>query len=169
MITSFAPSFQHFQKDIERLLRSEGKCERNERGQTVFRGYQAAVDQMFRAYIEKEAFVPLVAEFRTWNYEWSYDEYLENVSARLQDAGDWVLLKELWGAVIAKRRTNYNKTRKAQKAVPEKISEELVEKTRGLLLDSLDRLRRYASAFHKTPEIAQYLEMIKRVEQRKNA
>jgi hypothetical protein len=89
MIASFAPSFQHFQKDIERFLKSAGKSEKNEHGQTVFRGYQAAVDLMFRAYTEKEAFAPLVAEF-----------------------------------------TNYNKTKKAQKAFPEKVSEELVEKTR---------------------------------------
>ncbi len=74
MITSFAPSFQHFQKDIERFLKSEGKCEKNEHGQIVYRGYQAAVDQMFRVYIEKEAFAPLVAEFRTWNWEWNYDQ-----------------------------------------------------------------------------------------------
>ena len=137
MITSFAPSFQHFQKDIERFLKSEGKCEKNEHGQIVYRGYQAAVDQMFRVYIEKEAFAPLVAEFRTWNWEWNYDQYLAELAARLKDAGNWSLLKELWGAVIAKRRTNYNKTKKAQKAVPEKISEELVAKTRELLLDSV--------------------------------
>lgn len=169
MITSFAPSFQHFQKDIERFLKNAGKCEKNEHGQTVYRGYQAAVDQMFRVYMEKEAFAPLVAEFRTWNWEWNYDKYLEDLAARLKDAGNWSLLKELWGAVIAKRRTNYNKTKKAQKAVPEKVSEELVAKTRELLLDSLYRLRSYASELQKTPEVGTYFEMIARVEQRRRA
>jgi hypothetical protein len=75
MNRSFVPSFQHFQKDVEGYLKSEGKCEKNAIGQTVYRGYQAAVTLMFRTYMEKKAFVPLVAEFRTWNWEWSYDDY----------------------------------------------------------------------------------------------
>src|SRR5215467_796717 len=116
MNKSFTPSFQHFHKDIERYLKSKGKCETNENGQIVYRSYQASLDQMFRDYIEKEVFAPLVAEFRTWNWEWGYNNYLLDLTARLQDAGNWLLLRELWGAVIAKRRTNYNKTKKAQKA-----------------------------------------------------
>jgi len=169
MSKSFAPSFHHFQKDIEHQLKSEGNCEKNEHGQTVYRGYQAAVDQMFRAYIEKEAFAPLVTEFRGWNWEWGYNDYLLNLTAHLQDAGNWPLLEELWVAVVAKRRTNYNKTRKAQKAVPETIPEELVTKTRELLLDSLYRLRGYASEVQQESEIGRYLEMIARVEQGKRA
>jgi hypothetical protein len=169
MNKAFAPSFQHFQKDIERYLKSEGKCEKNEHGQTVFRGYPAAVDQMFRAYIEKEAVAPLVAEFRKWNWEWGYDNYLLELTARLRDTGDWLLLKELWAAVIAKRRTNYNKTKKAQKAVPEKIPEELVTKTRELLAESLQRLRGFAIELQREAEIGKYLEMIARVEKRLNA
>jgi hypothetical protein len=166
MNKSFTPSFQHFHNDIERYLKSEGKCEKNEHGQTVYRGYQAAVDQMFGAYMEKEAFVPLVAEFRKWNWEWGYDNYLLDLTARLQKAGDWILLKELWAAVIAKRRTNYNKTKKAQKALPEKIPEELVTKTRELLLESLCRLRDYASELRQEADIGEYLDMIARVEKR---
>jgi hypothetical protein len=56
--------------------------------------------------MEREAFAPLVAEFRKWNWEWDYNNYLLNLTARLQVAGNWPLLKELWGAVIAKRRIN---------------------------------------------------------------
>ena len=81
---SFTPSFQHFHKDVERYLKSEGKCEKNEHGQTVYRGYPAALAQMFRTYIEKEAFAPLVAEFRKWNWEWSYDDYLLELTSGLQ-------------------------------------------------------------------------------------
>ena len=169
MNTSFTPSFLHFQKDIERYLKSEGKCEKNEHGQTVFRGYQTAVDMMFRAYMEKESFAPLVAEYRTWNWEWGYNDDLLELTSRLQTARDWPLLKELWAAVVAKRRTNYNKTKKAQKAVPEKIPEELVTKTRELLLESLYRLREFAAQFQRESEVEKYLEMIARVEQRKNA
>jgi hypothetical protein len=160
----FAPSFQHFQEDIERLLKHEGKVEQNEHGQTVFRGYQAALDQMFRAYLENEACAPLVAEFRKWNWEWDYGDYLLILTTRLQEKGDWSLLKELWSAVVAKRRTNYNKTRKAQKSYPEKIPYDLVEKTNGLLLDSLHRIREYAIACNRESEIDEFVEMAGRVE-----
>ena len=121
MNKSFTPSFQHFHKDVERYLESEGKREKNEHGQTVYRGYPAAVDQMFRTYIESEAFTPLVAEFRKWNWEWSYNDYLLELSSSLQQKQDWPLLKDLWAAVVAKRRTNYNKTKKAQKASPKRF------------------------------------------------
>jgi hypothetical protein len=162
----FNPSFKHFHKDIESYLEIEGQYEKNKNGQTIYHGYQAAVDQMFRTYIEKEAFTPLVAEFRKWNWEWGYNNYLLDLTARLQDTGNWLLLKDLWGAVIAKRRTNYNKTKKAHKALPEKIPEELVTKTRELLLDSLYRLRSYASALQQESSVIEYLEMIARVEKR---
>jgi hypothetical protein len=169
MNKSFTPSFQNIHKDIERYLKSEGKYEKNEHGQTVYHGYQAALDQMFHAYLEKEASAPLVAEFRKWNWEWGYNNYLLDLTARLQDTGNWLLLKELWGAVIAKRRTNYNKTKKAHKALPEMIPEELVTKTRELLLDSLYRLRSYASELQQESGVEEYLEMIARVEKRINA
>lgn len=166
MNRAFVPSFRHFQKDVERCLESDGKCERNEHGQTVYRGYDAAVAQMFRAYIEKDAFDPLVAVFRNWNWEWNYNEYLLELTARLRESRNWPLLKSLWAGVIAKRRTNYNKTRKVQRVRPDTIAEELVAKTRELFLDSLCRLRSYASELHRESEVAEYVEMIARVEKR---
>lgn len=169
MSTSFAPSFQDFQKDIERLLRSKGQVERNEHGQTVFRGYPAGLAEMFRLYVDAGALAPLVADVRKWNWEWSYSEYLLELSSRLQEEKDWPLLKELWMAVVAKRRTNYNKTRKAQKAVPDKIPDELVTKTQGLLLESLHRLQGYASELGHAAGVTKYLQMTARVEQRRQA
>ena len=169
MNRSFAPSFQHFHKDIERHLTIEGQREKNEHGQTVFRGYPAAVALMFRTYMDKEAFAPLVAELRTWNCEWSYGDYLLELTAALQQKRDWPLIKELWAAVVAKRRTNYNKTKKAQKAVPDKIPEDLVAKTRDLLLESLYRLQRYASELGHESDVGAYVEMIGRVEKRLKA
>jgi hypothetical protein len=71
--------------------------------------------------------------------------------------------------VVAKRRTNYNKTKKAQKSLPEKIPEELVTRTRELLLDSLHRLQRYASELGHESDVGAYLEMIVRVEKRLKA
>jgi len=165
----FTPSFQHFHKDVERYLESEGKCEKNEHGQLVYRGYPAALEQMFRAYLDKEALAPLVAELRKWNGEWSYGDYLLELTSSLQRRKDWPLLKELWAAVVAKRRTNYNKTKKAQKSLPEKIPAELVTKTRDLLLDSLHRLQGYASECGHKSDVGAYVEMIVRVEQRMKA
>ena len=166
---TFTPSLQEFQNDIERYLTSEGKREKNEHGQIVFRGYPAAVALMFRTYMEKEAFVPLVAEVRKWNWEWSYGDYLLDLTTALQQNRDWPLLEELWAAVVAKRRTNYNETKKAQKAVPDKIPEELVTKTRDLLLDSLYRLQRHASELGHESDVGAYLEMTVRVEKRMKA
>jgi hypothetical protein len=169
MSRSFAPSFQHFQKDIERCLKSKGQVGKNELGQTVYRGYQAELAKLFRTYVDEGAFAPLVAEFRTWNWEWGYNEHLLELTSRLQEKRDWPLLKELWVAVVAKRRTNYNKTRKAQKLVPNKIPDELVAKTQDLLLESLHRLERYASELGYEAEVREYLEMTARVEKRGKA
>lgn len=169
MGTSFAPSFQDLQKDIEGLLKSKGQVEKNEHGQTVFRGYPAGLAEMFRLYIDAGALAPLVADVRKWNWEWSYSEYLLELTSRLREERDWPLLKELWMAVVAKRRTNYNKTRKAQKSVPDKIPDELVTKTQGLLLESLHRLQEYASELGHAADVTKYLEMTARVEQRRQA
>ena len=165
----FAPSFQHFQKDIERCLSSRGQVEKNEFGQTVYRGYPAGLEEMFRAYLAEGALAPLVAELRKWNWEWHYDAHLLELTSRLQEKRDWPLLKELWGAVVAKRRTNYNKTRKAQKLVPDKIPVELVTKTQDLLLESLYRFQRYASELGYEGDVREYVEMIARVEERRKA
>ena len=164
-----APSFKHFQNDIERRLKLQGKCEKNEHGQLVFRGYPAALEQMFRAYMNEKAFVPLVAELRKWNWEWSYNDYLTELTADLQKARNWSLLRELWGAVIAKRRTNYNKTKKARRGAPDRIPEELVTKTRDLLLEALYRLKQYAAEFQEESDIGEYAQMIERVEAGKSA
>ena len=169
MSTSFAPSFQDFQKDIERLLKSKGQVEKNEHGQTVFRGYPAGLAEMFRLYIDEGALAALVADLRKWNWEWSYSEYLLELTSRLLEKRDWPLLKTLWVAVVAKRRTNYNKTRKAQKSVPDKSPDELVTKTQGLLLESLHRLQGYASELGHAADVEEYLEMTARVEQRRQA
>ena len=164
MTKAFAPSFRHFQKDIEARLTSEGKREMNEHGQTVYRGYHEAVPWMFRAYIENAAFAPLVAEFRTWNWEWGYNEYLLELTDCLRRATEWSLLETLWAAVVAKRRTNYTRTRKAQKAVPETIPAELVTKTRDLLLESLYRIRGYASELQQESDEQKYTAMIAKLE-----
>jgi len=166
VINAVTPSFKEFQRDIERYLESQGKREKNEHGQMVYHGYPAAVDRMFRQYMEQGALAPLVAEFRKWNWEWGYSDYLLELTDRLRRDGDWPLLRELWAAVIAKRRTNYNKTRKAQRAVPDKIPEDLVTKTRELLEESLHRLLSYASALKQEADVPEYVEMIARVERR---
>jgi hypothetical protein len=166
MSNAFTPSFEDFQKDIERYLESQGKREKNEHGQIVYRGYAAALSMMFREYVDKSAFAPLVAELRKWNWEWSYSDYLMETTDCLRQAGNWPLLRGLWTAVIAKRRTNYNKTKKAQRAAPDEIPEDLVTKTRNLLLESLYRLQGYATELQQESDVREYVEMIARVERR---
>jgi len=163
MPNPFTPSFKDMQKDIERYLKSEGKVEKNEHGQEVYRGYGDAVGLMFQQYMDEEAFVPLVADFRKWNWEWSYNDYLLKLTARLQETKNWPCLKELWTAVIAKRRTNYNITRKFRKSLPEKIPESTLQKTRELLLESLQRFEAYAAELGRESDIAEYFDMMERV------
>lgn len=164
MTRPFAPTFRHFQDDVERYLKAQGTVEKNEHGQTVFRGYQPAVTLMYRTYIEKGAYAPLVTEFRGWNYEWSYDEHLLELTSHLLRVKDWALLERLWSGVIAKRRTNYNKTKQAQKAVPDKVSMESVAKTRDLLLESLRRVEGYAKELGRSADVGAHVEMMRRVE-----
>jgi hypothetical protein len=165
----FTPSFKDFQKDIERYLKSEGKYEKNEHGQEVFRGYSAAVSLMFQLYMNEEAFVPLVADFRKWNWEWSYNDFLLTLTAKLQETQNWPCLKELWTAVIAKRKSNYNITRKFQKSLPEKIPKGTLQKTRELLLESLKRFEAYAAELGQESDIAEYLDMMERVQKGEKA
>jgi hypothetical protein len=164
MSKSFTPSFKNVQSDIERYLESEGKCETNEFGQTVYRRYDAALKLIFDSYLREAAYVPLVAHLRTWNWEWSYNDYLLALTSRLEKARNWPCLKKLWTAVIAKRKTNYNKTRKWRKALPEKIPESSLQKTRKLLLESLASLEAYAEKLGQESDISEYLEMKARVE-----
>ena len=124
---------------------------------------------MFRIYIDEGALAPLVADFRKWSWEGNYSEQLLELTAQLQKRKDWPLVKELWGAVVAKRKTNYNKTRTAHRSLPDKIPDGLVVKTQGLLLESLRRLQRYASAVGGEGDIEAYLAMIARVENRQKA
>ena len=156
MNSTFTPTFRHFQNDIERYLKSEGKCETNEFGQTVFRGYEAAVPEMFEEYLEYGAFAPLVAG-------WAKCPGCGTAS-RLKEAGDWPLLFELLSAVVAKRKTNYNKTKKARNAAPAKVPEALVIKTRDLLLESLHWLCDAAAEFRREAEVAKFAAMIPKVE-----
>ena len=96
MIREFKPSFRKFHADIERYLESQGKAERNEHGQTVYRGYPDALAMMFRTYMDQEAFAPLVDELRKWNWEWGYSDFLLELTDRLRETRQWSLLRELW-------------------------------------------------------------------------
>ena len=120
MNPSFEPSFRHFHNDIERYLKSEGKCEKNEHGQTVFHGYYEAFPEMFRAYIDENALAPLVEEFRKWNWEWHYDDHLLELTLALQQARDWPLLKELWAAVVASAEPTTTRPRRLRRPFPKR-------------------------------------------------
>ena len=169
MSRSFAPSFQHFQKDVERYLKSKGQVEKNEHGQTVYRGYQAELARMFRTYIDKEAFAPLVAEFRKWNWEWSYDEHLLELTSRLHEKQRLAAAQGALGRRRCEAQNQLQQDQEGSEGLPDKIPEELVTKTQDLLLESLYRLQRYASELGHESEVGEYVEMIARVEKRLKA
>ena len=62
-----------------------------------------------------------------------------------------------------------NKTKTAQKSVPDKVPDELVTKTKDLLLESLDRLQQYASELGHESDVKEYVGMTVRVEKRLKA
>ncbi len=164
MTKPFKPSFKTLQKDLENYIKHKGRCDKNEFGQTVYHGYDAALALMFKSYIQEKAFDQLTDHFRKWNWEWNYDDYFTRLITTLERAKDWKNLKQLWEAVIAKRKTNYNKTRKAHQDVPDQVPETSVVKTRNLLLESLDDMRKCGKKFGTEKEIAQYLDMKNRVQ-----
>jgi hypothetical protein len=60
----FRPLISALAKGHQTLSEEPGQVEKNGLGQTVYRGYQAALAQVFRTYIDEGAFAHLVAKFR---------------------------------------------------------------------------------------------------------
>lgn len=140
----FEPSFDDFQRDVERYLKSIGKRTRSRSGLVVFRGYPAALNVMFDRYLEAEAFDPLISHFRTWNWEYSYDDRLLRLTDALTERRDWLRVERLWSAVIAKRRKLYNGLGKLRRDSPEDVPEGKLLQARDRLLDTLLRVKALA-------------------------
>ena len=169
MTAEFQPAFKNFQADIERYIISIGKCEKSKDGFTIFRGYEDALKLMFRRYLDGEAFDPLVSYFRRWNWEWSYNDFLIELTTALSSRRDWPRLQLLWDSVVAKRKKNYNEIWKIEKDKPGAISSKTVAESKELLLDTLKRVIAFAEEFGGAEESAKYSVMIDRVRRGRKA
>jgi hypothetical protein len=163
MTTAFQPKFQDFQGDIERYLVSVGKRERVDDGMIVFRGYPDALKLMLDLYLDQEAYAPLVSEFRSWNWEKSYNDSLMDLTDALMEKGDWTRHQRLWDKVIAKRQTPYNEVRKLERDEPGILPQATVKETEDRLLETLERVKTYAGEFGAAEDSMEYSEMMEKV------
>lgn len=163
----FQPSFKDFQKDIERYIISIGKRERTKDGMMIFWGYDDAQKLMFRRYLKHEAFGPLVAHFRSWNWEVGYNDYLLELTTALVIRQDWSCLQRLWDGVIAKRRKFYNDVWKIEKDEPGTLPSKTVIEAKERLLETLGRVQGFAEELGQPSDVDKYTEMMRRVQQGK--
>lgn len=163
MSSSFKPSFQNLDKDVERYLVSQGKFKKLKNGMIEFHGYYKAQEFFFRVYLENKAYDPLISNLRYWNWEVGDNKFLDELTEKLNEAEDWPRLKKLWGSVMSKRRKLYNQMtdimRKDQKEIPLKD----FNKAKGLLLATLNCLIAMAEKYGASDEISIYSKMVERV------
>jgi hypothetical protein len=169
MASEFQPSFNDFQKDIERYIISIGKRERTKDGMMIFWGYYDAEKMMFRRYLDHGAFDPLVAHFRSWNWEVGYNDYLLELTTALVTQRDWPLLQRLWDGVIAKRRKFYNEVWKIEKDDPGTLPSKTVTESRERLLETLRRVQAFAEELGQPGDVDKYAKMIGRVQRGRKA
>jgi hypothetical protein len=156
----FEPKFNDFQGDIECYLRHLGNTQTTKDGMVVFHGYDEALKWMFRQYIAVAAFDPLVAHFRRWNWELSYNPFLLGLTKSLAERQDWPRLKLLWDGVIAKRRKLYNDVRKIERRKPGALPADTVHQSRERLLETLRRVRSMSEEFGSPQDSEAYSQMI---------
>ena len=163
MTSSFKPSFQNLDKDVEKYLISEGKFKKLKNGMIEFHGYYKAQEFFFGVYLENKAYDPLISNLRYWNWEVGDNKFLDELTETLIEAEDWPRLKKLWGSVMSKRRRLYNQMteimREEQGAIPLKD----FNNTKGLLLTTLNRLLDMAEKYSGSDEIAIYSKMVEKV------
>ena len=169
MTDKFQPSFDDFQKDIERYITSIGKRERLKDGKMIFWGYEDALKMMFRRYLEHGAFDPLVAHFRSWNWEVGYNDYLLELTTALVTRRDWPRLQRLWEGVIARRRKFYNEVWKIEKDDPGTLPSKTVVESKELLLETLGRVKAFAEDLGQPEDADKYTKMMGRVQRGRKA
>ena len=167
MNDEFQPAFKNFQLDIEDYLISIGKYNKRDDDLTVFRGYDDALQMMFRRYLDHQAFEPLVTHFRSWNWEADYNDYLLELTTTLMNWQNWSLLQRLWEGVIAKRRRHYNEVWKIEKDNPGTLPSRTVVESKEFLLETLNRVKVFAEDMGEPGDADKYTEMIGRIQQNK--
>ncbi len=166
----FEPGFKDLQLDIERYLASIGKRDTRKDGMIVFRGYDDALKLMFDRYLEAGALAPLANHFRAWNWEYSYNDHLIELTSALKKAGDWPNLRVLWGeGVIRARRKLYNDMWKIEKNDPGTLKAESVTRSKEALLEALGDIGVMAEEFGTPEAVEKYAEMARKVREGKKA
>lgn len=161
----FEPGYKDFQRDIERYLTSIGQREKRPDGILVFRGYDDALSKMFRLYLDEGDLEPLVRHFRSWNWEYGYNDYLLELTEALKQQGDWPGLKLLWEkGVLRCRKKLYNDLRKLEKDAPDLFEPESLETATARLIEALEQIIALAEAFGSTAEVEEYQALVQKVE-----
>ncbi len=170
MNDQFQPSFSNLQKDIERYLTSIGNREMRSDGMIVYRGYDDALEIMFECYLKNGALEPLAKHFRSWNWEHSYNDFLNRLTLALKSAQDWSNLVLLWGkGVIQKRRKLYNDMWKIEKDDPGCLKQESIVESKKLLLQALGDFRAIAEALGRGTDFEKYSAMERKAREGKRA
>jgi hypothetical protein len=169
MNAGFTPSFNDFQDDIESYIISQGRSEKTADGMTIFRGYNDALNLMFRSYLEQRAYDPLLAHFRQWNWEVGDNQYLLDLSMALYQDHEWHRLQALWDSVLKKRRRLYNEMRRTEKKRPGSIPPEQVEHLKELLIETLGRLIGFAEDLGMDEDSETYARMMEQIRKGLNA
>ena len=163
----FEPRFDVFQKDVERYLMYLGNVEKGKDGQRVFRGYEEALARMFHLYLARGSLAPLVTHLRRWNWEYTYDDRLLDLTSALEERRDWPGLRRLWDAVIQKRRKLHSDLSKIRERDPDAVSAEKVGEARDRLMETLGRVRALSRAMGADEDTARYSATMERIEQRR--
>lgn len=166
----FEPSFKDFQRDIERYLISIGKREVQKDGMIVFHGYDEALGKMFRWYVENNANAPLVKEFRRWNWEYQYNDYLRDLTIALKVQGDWPNLQVLWEkGVLRSRKKLFNDMWKIEKNTPGTIDPKSFSEAKMRLLETLGDMADIARMHGSNEDVDNYAKIEKRINEGKRA
>jgi|LakMenEpi03Aug12_release.lakeMendotaPanAssembly.Ray.scaffolds.fasta_scaffold685831_1 hypothetical protein len=162
----FQPSYRGFHKDIEQYLTSIGKREKQKDGMVVFRGYDDALSLMFRMYLEKNELSSLAKEFRKWNWEHQYNDYLTELTEALKKDKDWENLKVLWEkGVLQKRKKLFNEIWKIEKDAPGTISHKSIVEVKDRLLETLSDVIKLARDYGSIADVERFEKMERRVQE----
>lgn len=160
------PTFTNVHKDIERRIEQLGQVEKAADGFLVYRGYDAARDQVISQYFAAKAYEPLVRYFRTWNWEVGDNDFLRRLTAALKRDREWAHLKRLWDGVIGKRERHYRQVIKVRAQDPKAITSERADHVRDLTISAVKQLRDLAQALDQLEDFRSLDHKLKRLQQR---
>ena len=136
MAKDFIPKFINLDRDIERY--AERFCRTGEiMGTPAVFGYDEAVDAVFDAYLEAEAYDAVVDYLLTErSYEWGLNEKFLRVSAILHGKRHTARLNRMWRAAIAIQRQFFWEN-VAHRHLPD--MDKTIAETKALTLDTMEQ------------------------------